>query len=30
VADVIIDANGCNSQSVVHAIIKEYQLRCSP
>lgn len=30
VADVVIDANGCNAQSVIQTLIKEYQLRCSP
>lgn len=29
-ADLVIDANGCNAQSVVQIILKEYQQRCSP
>lgn len=30
VADLVIDANGCNAQSVVQKILQECQQRCSP
>jgi shikimate kinase len=30
VADVVIDGNRCNAQSVVLSIVKEYEKRCNP